>query len=101
MSFNAENIKDLFHIDDFRFDQSISSAGNEIFKAMSAIGFSYGKEIFCFPWLSNMRFNSYRKNLSELLQILENLNKIVIVPIGFDFFDSKIEDWLEKEWAIL
>ena len=56
--------------------------GNEIFKAMAAIGFSYKKEIFCFPWLSNRRFESYHENLTTLLQILEKLGKTVIIPVG-------------------
>ena len=72
----------MFQIDNDRFERSLASMGNEIFKAMSAIGFSYNKEIFCFPWLSSKRFNSYHRNLSVLLHILEKLGKIVIVPVG-------------------
>jgi hypothetical protein len=72
----------LFCIDNERFERPLKGVGNEIFKAMAAIGFSYKKEIFCFPWLSNRRFESYHKNLTALLQILENLGKTVIIPIG-------------------
>lgn len=77
-----DDIKNLFHIDSERFERPLTGVGNEIFKAMAAIGFSYEKEIFCFPWLSNKRFESYHENLTTLLQILENLKKIVIIPVG-------------------
>ncbi len=77
-----DDIKRLFYIDSERFERSINGVGNEIFKAMAAIEFSYGKEIFCFPWLSNKRFESYHENLITLLKILESLEKTVVIPIG-------------------
>ena len=77
-----DDIKNLFYIDSERFERPLDGVGNEIFKAMAAIGFSYKKEIFCFPWLSNRRFESYHENLATLLQILEKLGKTVIIPVG-------------------
>ena len=79
-----DDIKNLFYINSERFERPLNGVGNEIFKAMAAIGFSYGKEIFCFPWLSNKRFESYHGNLTTLLQILANLKKIVIMPVGIE-----------------
>lgn len=76
------DIKNLFYIDSERFERPLNGVGNEIFKAMAAIGFSYKKEIFCFPWLSNRRFESYHENLTSLLQLLEKLEKTVIIPVG-------------------
>ena len=77
-----DDIKNLFHIDSERFERPLTGTGNEIFKAMAAIGFSYKKEIFCFPWLSNKRFENYHQNLTTLFQILDSLEKIVILPVG-------------------
>lgn len=77
-----DDIKNLFCIDSERFERPLKGVGNEIFKVMAAIGFSYDKEIFCFPWLSNRRFESYHENLTTLLQILEKLEKTVILPVG-------------------
>lgn len=82
LNFSHEEIKNLFHINSERFERPLTGVGNEIFKAMAAIGFSYEKEIFCFPWLSNKRFESYHKNLTTLLKILENLKKTVVIPVG-------------------
>ncbi|MDD6479032.1 MAG: hypothetical protein PUF48_04395 [Oscillospiraceae bacterium] len=77
-----DDIKNLFYIDSERFERPLNGVGNEIFKAMAAIGFSYKKEIFCFLWLSNRRFESYHENLTTVLQILEKLEKTVIIPVG-------------------
>ena len=73
-------VKNLFYLDSERFERPLNAAGNEIFRSMAAIGFSYKKEIFCFPWLSDRRFESYHENLTALLQIFENLGKTVILP---------------------
>lgn len=82
LDYSPNDVKDLFHIDNNHFEQSLACAGNETFKAMAAIGYCYNKEIFCFPWLSNKRFKSYHENLSILLETLESLKKVVIIPIG-------------------
>lgn len=81
-NYSIADIKDLFCIDAERFNRPLKGVGNEIFKAMAAIGFSHKKELFCFPWLSARRFEGYHENLSTLLQILKNLEKTVIIPIG-------------------
>lgn len=49
---------------------------------MAAVGYVYGKEIFCFPWLSQNRFDYYHGNITDLLNILEGLKKVVILPVG-------------------
>ena len=60
----------------------LSGIGNERFRCMAAIGYAYDKDIFCFPWLSRMRFDYYHRNLTDVLQILKDRQKIVIFPIG-------------------
>lgn len=79
---SANDIKDLFCLNSQRFERPLPEAGNEIFRAMSAIAYSYGRQVFCFPWMSQKRFEYYHKNLSGLLEILERLGLIAIVPIG-------------------
>ena len=82
LEISYDDIRKIFCIDSERFQQPLKNTGNEIFKAMAAIGFSYGKEIFCFPWLSVKRFNSYHNNITPLLKTLESLGKVIILPIG-------------------
>lgn len=82
ISQSSEQICQLFKLTDARLDRSLKEVGNERFKAMAAIAYSYGKEVFCFPWLSRKRFDYYQQNLTDLLHILDSLNMIAIVPIG-------------------
>jgi len=82
IKYTVNDIKKLFSLDDQRFERPLSGVGNEIFRAMSAIAVAYNKQIFCFPWLSNKRFESYHENLTTLLQILKSLEKTVIIPVG-------------------
>lgn len=79
---SPDDIRRLFFINSDRFERPLFSVGNEIFKAMAAIGYCYKKQVFCFPWLSQRRFEYYHGNMTGLLDILASLNKIVILPIG-------------------
>ena len=82
LHFSADKIRDIFLIDKERFERPLSGVGNEIFKCMAAIAYCFGKEVFCFPWLSRERFLGYHGHLSGLLDILADLEKIVVLPVG-------------------
>ena len=77
-----EEVRNLFHIDEERFERPIKGVGNERFRAMAAIGYTHGKQVFCFPWLSKMRFDGYHGHMTDLLEVLERLNLVVILPVG-------------------
>ena len=77
-----EDIKSIFELDDQRFERPVKYVGNERFRAMAAIGYAYGKQVYCFPWLSKCRFDAYHGNMIWLLDILEKLEMIAIVPVG-------------------
>ncbi len=77
-----DDIKALFELDDQRFERPVKCVGNERFRAMAAIGYAYGKQVYCFPWLSKKRFDYYHGNMTWLLDILEKLEMIAIVPVG-------------------
>ena len=79
---SADDIKDLFHIDAERYERPIVGVGNEIFRVMAAIGYVNRIQIFCFPWFSQKRFDGYHGHILDLLNILEELQKIVILAIG-------------------
>ncbi|MBE6713617.1 MAG: hypothetical protein E7580_08960 [Ruminococcaceae bacterium] len=82
LNYSSDDIRNLFCIDNERFERPLSGVGNEIFKAMAAIGLSNEKEIFCFPWMSVMRFDGYHKSLTFALEKLSELEKIIILPVG-------------------
>lgn len=79
---SADEIRDKFMITDFRFERNPGYTGNERFKAMAAVAYAFGKDVFCFPWFSRTRFDGFHRNLSDLMEILESLGKIVILPLG-------------------
>ena len=81
-NYAPENIKDMFCIDENRFERPLNATGNEVFKAMAAIAYSNNKQVFCFPWLSQKRFEGYHNNLLWLLDELDRLGIIAIVPVG-------------------
>lgn len=79
---SPEEIRDLFHMSPERFSRPIGATGHEKFKAMSAIGYAGGKQVFCFPWFSKRRLYAFGLHMPDLFHILNSLGKMVIVPIG-------------------
>lgn len=77
----TKEICELFMLDPERIERPICNVGNEKFRAMAAIGYAHGKQIFCFPWMSQRIYNHYSSNILTLLDILEKLKKIVILPV--------------------
>lgn len=100
LPYSAEDIRSLFKIDGERFERPVSGTGNEIFKAMCAIGFASEKEIFCFPWQSRGRFKSFHLHIVQAIDALTELGKIVIIPLGLDFPEQKSEVLNESEMYI-
>ena len=89
---NSDEIRELFHISDFRYDKQISGVGNEIFKCLSAIGYSNEVSVFCFPWLSVKQIKYYGENLTSVLRTLSDLNKIVLFPTNCLEYSEKLKD---------
>ncbi|MBP3495351.1 MAG: hypothetical protein J6K52_04010 [Clostridia bacterium] len=88
LNMTAEQIRDMFFITDFRFENPITAVGNERLQAMAAIGFSQGKQIFCFPWLSHSRFEGYAIRMEKLFEIFKKIGAIAIVPKGYDMMKA-------------
>ena len=82
LDYSTEEIRDLFGIHPHRFERPLTGVGNEVFKCMSAIAYCHEKYVYCFPWLSKMRYEYYQNNIVWLLEILERLECIVIFPVG-------------------
>ena len=78
----VDSIKELFQLDDGRFERRVSQNGNERYRAMAAIGCAYDKKVFCLPWMSQERFEYLRGTMGILLKALDSLGKIVILPVG-------------------
>ncbi len=83
LSHAPEEIRELFCIEPYRFEQHLEGTGNERFKAMAAIAYCHQKQIFCFPWMSQKRYDAFHLHLSWLVDKLAEMRMIVILPIGF------------------
>lgn len=75
-------VKDFFELSDHRIDCQVAHCGNERIRMMAAVGDAYGKQVFCFPWMSKSYFDGFHLYMPYTLDKLEKLNKIVILPIG-------------------
>ena len=84
LPYTSTEILDIFGVQEHHREISVNKTGTEQYKAMCAIGFSYGKEIFCFPWFSKSRYEAFVVHLNYTLKVLSDLNKIVILPLGFN-----------------
>lgn len=84
---SPNDVRDMFEIYSGRFQRPLKATGNERFKMMAAIGYVYGKEVFCFPWMSQMRFFAFHGHLTYALEKLEQLGKTVILPLGVSEYD--------------
>ena len=75
-----EEIKNLFSLDDERINRPLKACGNEKIRAMAAIGYAFGKQIFCFPWLSKIRYSYFYNHIKYVVDTLTTLGATVIVP---------------------
>lgn len=80
--FSESEIIDRFMLRSDVVDRTIAQSGNESVKAMAAVAYSFGVEVFCFPWLSSLRFEAFGKHLDFTLEILDSLGKTVILPLS-------------------
>ncbi len=85
-----QDIKELFDLSSDRCMRSVQQTGNESLRGMSAIGYAYGKLVYCFPWISKKMVKYYGNNLFFLLEILNSLNVFVILPTNYDFSQYRV-----------
>ena len=76
---NVEQIADMFQLTN-RIEKTIKANGSEKYRAMSAVAFAYGKEIFCFPWFSKRQIEYYKETIRFLHDILPRHKKVVLFP---------------------
>ena len=80
--FSVCDISTMFELTKERLDRPISACGNEKLRAMAAIGFSYGKIIYCYPWMSYRRYIYFQSHIRLNEKALMPYNTIEILPIG-------------------
>lgn len=81
MDYTPESIKELFGLDNQRFERPVIYCGNEALRAMCAIAFCEGKKVFCFPWFSKKLYKYSEYNLNFTVELLKSLGCFVILPL--------------------
>ena len=76
--YSAMGIKELFELSDERFDREISQISGEIRQVSMAVGFAFGKDIFCYPWLISNQISRYLSQ--KAIHILREHNKLILIP---------------------
>lgn len=85
VSYTEKEICELFELDMFRYERPLYGAGNEMWRIMSAIGLANGKTVFCFPWISDTMIRYFGPQIGRLLEKLEGLGVIAILPTDYNF----------------
>lgn len=92
---SSEEIRELFGINEQRFNRKLSHVGNEIIECMAAIGYTSNKLIFCFSWLSSIMTDYFMGHILHVFDILTKLGKIVILPTSYNFKDSSKYNFID------
>ena len=83
LPYTSDEIRNIFYLSgsEERFERDLQYVGIEIWRISMAIGFAYGKEIFCFPWLNERDLNYFEVMYKQnIIHFLKEQGKIVLVP---------------------
>ncbi|WP_019911902.1 hypothetical protein [Paenibacillus sp. HW567] len=64
-----------------RLDRDLSHISNERWNASVAIGLAHEKQVFCFPWLSEMWKNAIIARLEHCSTVLKLNNCMLLIPV--------------------
>lgn len=82
LPYDTESVKELFRLDNERFERRLAAVGHERYRAMPAVALCYQKEIYCFPWISSRTFRAVRCQVLFAAKVLAELGKIVVLPVA-------------------
>jgi hypothetical protein len=77
---STEDIRNLFNISKERFNRKIIYMSHEFWKASMAIGYVWGKSLFCFPWLNNEELRRFLPVFKPGIDFLKSEGAIIIIP---------------------
>ncbi|MCM1117927.1 MAG: ATP-binding cassette domain-containing protein [bacterium] len=77
---DADAIQEMFRVSEERVGRTIGRVSGERWKASIAIGFAYGKKIFCYPWMNSQDVEHLKEQIKHSVQILIQNGCIVILP---------------------
>lgn len=77
---DADTIQNMFCVSNPRAGRSIKHVSGERWKAFIAIGFAYGKKIFCYPWMNSEDIEHLKVQMKKNIEVLTNNDCIVVLP---------------------
>lgn len=91
---SVNDIIDRFELSKDRIDIKFSNLSWESWRASAAIGYAYGKSIFCFPWLDTAYFEDivFNTGFGLYLDILRKAGKIILLPMAEGSLLEKVAD---------
>lgn len=91
---SVEQVRLMFAIDSNRFVRPLACVGNSRFRCMTAIGYAWRKEIYCFPWFSQRMGKYYDPHITELCGRLERYGLTALLPTSY-------QKWEKGEWKVI
>lgn len=93
LPYSADDIRQMFRIDEQRFERNTRQVGFELFSCRAAIGFANGKDIYTFPWLSKGQQVGEVHIIKNVCRVLREHQKLVLIPAYFLEDATEIADY--------
>ena len=77
---SADIIQNMFELSEPRVGRSIKYVSGVRWKASIAIGYAYGKKIFCYPWMNSYDVKLFGEQITKSIKVLTDNNCTVIFP---------------------
>jgi ABC-type dipeptide/oligopeptide/nickel transport system, ATPase component len=77
---NANTIQEMFELLESRLGRSINYVSGARWKSSIAIGYAYGKKIFCYPWMNSKDVRIMEEQIRKNIEILTDNNCFVVFP---------------------
>lgn len=77
---SAKTIQDIFYVSEERVGRNIKKISGERWKASIAIGYAYGKKIFCYPWMNSRDVEHLKEQMAKNIKILIDNKCVVVLP---------------------
>lgn len=93
---SIDEIIATFHLSENRLDKKVEELSWEKWRASIAIGYAFGKRIFCFPWLSTGWVNDLILNsgIHICIETLKSVGAVTILPTqkadSVDYFIDEV-----------
>lgn len=77
---SADTVQNMFELLEPRLGRSIRYVSGARWKFSIAIGYAYGKKIFCYPWMNSKDIGMMEEQMRKHIEILTDNNCFVVFP---------------------